>query len=95
MSKTALLGLTKVVAAAVSDDNIRVNGVAPGIIKTKFSSALWSNETIAEQTLEQVPLRRFGECKDIAGVTAFLCSDDAAYVTGETIVAAGGMNSHL
>lgn len=95
VSKTALLGLTKVVAAAVSDDNIRVNGVAPGIIKTKFSSALWANETIAEQTLEQVPLRRFGESKDIAGVTAFLCSDDAAYVTGETIVAAGGMNSHL
>ena len=95
MSKTALLGLTKVVAAAVSDDNIRVNGVAPGIIKTKFSSSLWANETIAEQTLEQVPLRRFGESKDIAGVTAFLCSDDAAYVTGETIVAAGGMNSHL
>jgi len=95
VSKTALLGLTKVVAAAVSDDNIRVNGVAPGIIKTKFSSSLWANETIAEQTLEQVPLRRFGESKDIAGVTAFLCSDDAAYVTGETIVAAGGMNSHL
>jgi len=95
VSKTALLGLTKVVAAAVSDDNIRVNGVAPGIIKTKFSSSLWANETIAEQTLEQVPLRRFGESKDIAGVTAFLCSDDAAYVTGETIVAAGGMSSHL
>lgn len=95
VSKTALLGLTKVVAAAVSDDNIRVNGVAPGIVRTKFSSAMWKDENLAEATLAQVPLGRFGESKDIAGVTAFLCSEDAAYVTGETIVAAGGMSSHL
>jgi len=95
VSKTALLGLTKAVAAAVSDDNIRVNGVAPGIIRTKFSSAMWSDEDVGEETLNHVPLGRFGESKDIAGVTAFLCSDDSAYITGETIVAAGGMNSHL
>jgi len=95
VSKTALLGLTKAVAAAVSDDNIRVNGVAPGIIRTKFSSAMWSDQDVGEETLNHVPLGRFGESKDIAGVTAFLCSDDSAYITGETIVAAGGMNSHL
>jgi len=95
VSKTALLGLTKVVSSAVCDDNIRVNGVAPGIIQTKFSSALWQNEDVAERTMEQIPLGRFGEGKDIAGVTSFLCSDDAAYITGETIVAAGGMTSHL
>merc|ERR1712168_199408 len=95
VSKTALLGLTKVVSTAVCDENIRVNGIAPGIIKTKFSSALWQNEDVAERTMEQIPLGRFGEGKDIAGVTSFLCSDDAAYITGETIVAAGGMTSHL
>jgi len=95
VSKTALLGLTKAVAAAVCDDNIRVNGVAPGIIRTKFSSAMWADEDVGEATLAHVPLGRFGEAKDIAGVTAFLCSDDASYITGETIVAAGGMNSHL
>jgi len=95
VSKTALLGLTKVVSAAVCDDNIRVNGVAPGIIKTKFSSSLWQDEHMTEQTLEQIPMGRFGLSEDIAGVTSFLCSDDAAYITGETIVAAGGMKSHL
>ena len=95
VSKTALLGLTKTVSAAVCDDNIRVNGVAPGIIRTKFSAAMWENDDMAELTLAQVPMGKFGEGRDIAGVTAFLCSDDAAYVTGETIVAAGGMNSHL
>ena len=95
VSKTALLGLTKVVSSAVCDNNIRVNGVAPGIIQTKFSAALWQNEHVAEQTMEQIPLGKFGEAKDIAGVTSFLCSEDAAYITGETIVAAGGMTSHL
>jgi len=95
VSKTSLLGLTKAVAAAVSDDNIRVNCVAPGIVKTKFSSALWTDDDIAEATLAQVPLGRYGEGKEIAGVAAFLCSEDASYITGETIVAAGGMNSHL
>ena len=95
VSKTALLGLTKVVSTAVCDENIRVNGIAPGIIKTKFSSALTANEDIADQTLAQIPLGRFGESSEIAGVASFLCSDDAAYITGETIVAAGGMMSHL
>ena len=71
------------------------NNMQLGIIRTKFSSAMWSDEDVGEETLNHVPLGRFGESKDIAGVTAFLCSDDSAYITGETIVAAGGMNSHL
>jgi len=95
VSKTALLGLTKVVAGAVADDNIRVNGIAPGIIKTKFSSVLRQQEEIAEATLATIPAGRFGEPSEIASVASFLCSNDAAYINGETIVAAGGMTSHL
>lgn len=95
VSKTALLGLTKVVAGAVADDNIRVNGIAPGIIKTKFSSVLRQQDEIAEATLATIPAGRFGEPSEIASVASFLCSNDAAYINGETIVAAGGMTSHL
>ncbi|CAG2056046.1 unnamed protein product [Timema podura] len=83
VSKTALLGLTKVFANDLASDNIRVNCVAPGIVQTKFSSIV-SNISIL-----------FAQPPEIAGVVSFLCSDDASYITGETIVAAGGMVSRL
>ena len=94
VSKTALLGLTKVLAEEISRDGIRVNGLAPGIIKTKFSGALQEGET-GEKILSQVPANRFGTPDEMGAVAAFLASDDAAYVTGETLVAAGGMTGHL
>ncbi|XP_064105958.1 dehydrogenase/reductase SDR family member 4-like [Macrobrachium nipponense] len=58
VSKTALLGLTKAVAQQVASDNIRVNCLAPGIVQTKFSSALTENEAVHEKILEQIPLGR-------------------------------------
>lgn len=94
VSKTALLGLTKGLAEELAP-SIRVNCVCPGIIDTKFSSALTSNEGIAEEALRRVPLKRFGKPDDISGLVSFLCSDDAAYITGESIVAAGGYYSRL
>lgn len=94
VSKTALLGLTKGLAEELAP-GIRVNCVCPGIIDTKFSSALTSNEGIAEEALRRVPLKRFGQPEDISGVVSFLCSPDAAYITGESIVAAGGYYSRL
>lgn len=95
VSKTALFGLTKAVAPDLAPKNIRVNCVAPGVIRTKFASALYESETAYEILMDTVPLRKLGEPQDIAGVVAFLASDDAAYVTGETIIAAGGMTSRL
>lgn len=95
VSKTALLGLTKVLADELALDNIRVNCIAPGIIKTRFSSALWSNESVANVALKQIPLNRFGESHDCSGAVSFLCSDEASYITGETIVIAGGTKSRL
>jgi dehydrogenase/reductase SDR family protein 4 len=95
VSKSALIGLTKVLSAELANDNIRVNCLAPGLIKTKFSSALWSDEasrSIAEQT---IPLGRIGIPEDCAGAVSFMCSDDANYMTGETIVVAGGSPSRL
>ncbi|KAL7637882.1 UNVERIFIED_CONTAM: hypothetical protein RMT77_011494 [Armadillidium vulgare] len=95
VSKTALLGLTKTLSQEVAADNIRVNCVAPGIIKTKFAEPLYSSKEVLEKALEPVLLGRLGMPDDISGVVAFLCSDDARYVTGENIVAAGGMPSRL
>ncbi|CAL8096810.1 unnamed protein product [Orchesella dallaii] len=95
VSKTALLGLTKVVAQELGPENIRVNCVAPGIIRTRFSSAITENQAINDKMMEMVPLGRVGEPEEIAGLVSFLVSDDASYVTGETYVAAGGQPSRL
>lgn len=95
VSKTALFGLTKAASQDLASENIRVNCVAPGIVKTKFSSALHETEEATEAALSMIPMRRFGTTDEIAGTVAFLVSDDASYVTGETIVAAGGMASRL
>lgn len=95
VSKTTLLGLTKAIAKELVHDNIRVNCVAPGIIETKFASAITSTDTVRESSLALIPMKRFGEPHEIAGVVAFLVSDDASFITGETIVASGGMYAHL
>ncbi|XP_063043106.1 dehydrogenase/reductase SDR family member 4 [Engraulis encrasicolus] len=95
VSKTALLGLTRALAPELAQSNIRVNCVAPGIIKTRFSSALWASEDLVEEFKKQLAIKRLGEPEDIGGVIAFLCSDDAAYITGETITVTGGMNCRL
>ncbi|XP_075557786.1 dehydrogenase/reductase SDR family member 4-like [Dermacentor variabilis] len=90
VSKTALLGLTRAVAEQVAPLNIRVNCIAPGIIKTKFSQALWKEQSIEDALLTQVPQKRLGTPEDCAGVVSFLVSDDARYVTGENVPVAGG-----
>ncbi|XP_067256562.1 dehydrogenase/reductase SDR family member 4 isoform X2 [Chanodichthys erythropterus] len=95
VSKTALLGLTRALAPDLAQSNIRINCVAPGIIKTRFSSALWENEGVLEEFLKQTSIKRLGQPEDIGGVIAFLCSDEASYITGETITVTGGMNCRL
>ncbi|XP_076381655.1 dehydrogenase/reductase SDR family member 4 isoform X2 [Megalopta genalis] len=94
VSKTALLGLNNIAAATLVSEGIRVNCIAPGFIKTKFSQPLIEGD-FHEATVSTIPMRKIGEPDEIAGVAAFLASDDAAYITGETIVAAGGMQSRL
>ncbi|XP_045583541.2 dehydrogenase/reductase SDR family member 4 [Procambarus clarkii] len=95
VSKTALLGLTKAVAQQVAFDNIRVNCVAPGIVKTNFSSAITQHPAVYEKILESIPLGRVADPKELGGIVSFLCSSDASYITGETFVVAGGMLSRL
>ncbi|KAE8279225.1 Dehydrogenase/reductase SDR family member 4 [Larimichthys crocea] len=95
VSKTALLGLTRALAPELAHSNIRVNCVAPGVIKTRFSSALWENEDIVDDFKRQLCIKRIGEPEEIGGVIAFLCSEEASYITGETITVTGGMACRL
>jgi len=95
ISKTALLGLVRGMVPQFSEKKIRVNAIAPGIIKTKFSQALWQDPAGEKMAAEGFPLQRLGVPEDCAGAVAFLVSDDASYITGETIVMAGGARSRL
>ncbi|PBC26712.1 uncharacterized protein LOC108001177 [Apis cerana] len=94
ISKTSILGINQIAANILAPEGIRVNCIAPGVIKTKFSQILYENET-GEMMLSKIPMNKFGKSDNIASVAAFLASDDASYITGETIVAAGGMRSRL
>lgn len=95
VSKTALIGMTKAMAPQCAEMGIRVNCIAPGIIKTNFSRALWDgNEEQFEESSEFF-MKRIGHPDEIAGTAAFLSSDDASYITGETIIVAGGVNARL
>jgi len=93
VTKTAMLGLTRVLAAEWVESGIRVNCVCPGVIKTKFSSVLWKEGPTAEMVLRSIPMKRFGEPSEVAATVAFLCSDDASYITGQYISIDGGMAS--
>lgn len=90
MSKSALISLTKVMAQEWGADGIRANAICPGLIKTKFSSALWQDQAIAEKVLAHQPLRRIGVPDDVAGLALFLASDASAYCTGAVYMVDGG-----
>jgi dehydrogenase/reductase SDR family member 4 len=91
VSKTALIGLARSLAVEWGPRGIRVNALAPGIVKTDFAKALWDNPAIAEPTIRRTALRRLGEPDDVAGAALFLAARASAYVTGQTIVIDGGV----
>lgn len=90
MSKAALISLTKVMAKEWGDDNIRANVICPGLIKTKFSEALWSNDKIMHTMMRMLPIKRVGTPEEIAALALFLGSDASAYCTGSVFTADGG-----
>lgn len=88
-SKAALIGLAKTLAREYASRNVTVNVVTPGFIETDMTSAM--NEEARKGMLSSIPLGRTGKPEDIASAIVFLCSDEAAYITGETLRVNGGM----
>ncbi|MGB0525869.1 MAG: SDR family NAD(P)-dependent oxidoreductase [Flammeovirgaceae bacterium] len=91
ISKAALIMQSNVLAKEWGLDNIRVNSICPGLIKTKFSEALWSNDSTMKMVMTKQPIKRIGETKDISGLALFLASDAGSYTTGATMTVDGGL----
>jgi NAD(P)-dependent dehydrogenase (short-subunit alcohol dehydrogenase family) len=90
VSKGGLNQLTKVMALSLAEYGIRVNAIGPGSINTRILGNVMTDEAARARILSRTPLGRIGEPEEIAAVAAFLASDDASYITGQTIYADGG-----
>ncbi len=90
VSKAAVIMLTEVLAAELAADNIQVNCIAPGFVKTSFSRALWQNEKIYDQIVKAIPQRRMADPPEIAGAALYLASSASDFTTGATFVIDGG-----
>jgi NAD(P)-dependent dehydrogenase (short-subunit alcohol dehydrogenase family) len=90
ISKAGVIMATKVMAQQWAQYKIRVNAIAPGLTKTKFSEALWNNPDILKLAMGQTPMARVAEPEEMAGAIVFLASEAASYITGQVIAVDGG-----
>ncbi len=90
ISKAADFQLARNLAAEFGPDNVRVNCIAPGLIKTDFAKALWDNPETLKRALTGTPLKRIGDPEEIAGAAVYLASKAGAYMTGQMLVVDGG-----
>lgn len=92
MSKLALIGLVRNLAAEFGPKGLRFNAICPGLVRTDFARELWDNPKVAERIKNDIPLRRLGEAEDFKGVATFLASDASRYMTGQALTVCGGSN---
>ncbi len=95
ISKAGIIMLTQVLAQEWGQYNIRVNTIAPDIIRTRFSKAVWGNPATRETIEDSIALGRIGEAEEIAGAALFLASEASSYMTGQPIVLDGGHFSRV
>ena len=93
VTKAAEVAMVRNYAIEWGPRNVRVNAILPGFVKTDFSRAIWEDDTMREAELGRIPLGRIGEPDDIAGVAVFLASRAGTFITGQTIIADGGMTA--
>ncbi len=91
VGKAALFSMVRNLAAEWGPSNIRVNAIAPGLIKTDFAKALWENDALREAREAATPLRRIGDPDDIGGIAVMLAARAGAFITGQVLVADGGV----
>lgn len=92
MSKLALIGLCRNLAAEFGPKGVRFNAICPGLVRTEFARELWDNPEVEKRIKEEIPLRRLGEPEDFAGLAVFLASDASRYMTGQALTVCGGSN---
>jgi NAD(P)-dependent dehydrogenase (short-subunit alcohol dehydrogenase family) len=90
VTKAAVLMLTKVLARELAGDDIRVNAIAPGLIETRFSEALWTDPDVRDRVTSTIPQGRIGRPEELTGIALYLASDAASYTTGATFFVDGG-----
>jgi len=90
-AKAGMIGFTKSLAREFAGRSVTVNAVAPGFIKTDMTTEFVNSAEVSARILESVPLKRFGEAADIAYLTAYLCSEESSYITGQVFNVDGGM----
>lgn len=90
VAKAGVEMLTRVLAVELAADNIQVNGVSPGMVKTKFSQPFWENEELLKELAQSIPAGRIAETKDVVGTVLFLASGASDFVNGEIITVDGG-----
>lgn len=91
ITKAAVVNMTKTFAKECGPLGIRCNALLPGLTKTKFAGALFSNDDIYQMAIQQIPLGRHAEPQEMAGTLLYLCSDASSYTNGECIVVDGGL----
>jgi NAD(P)-dependent dehydrogenase (short-subunit alcohol dehydrogenase family) len=91
ISKAADMQLARNLATELGPDNIRINTIAPGLVRTDFAKALWDNPEYLNKRLQTAPLRRIGEPDDIGGIAVMLAGKAGAFITGQTIIADAGV----
>jgi NAD(P)-dependent dehydrogenase (short-subunit alcohol dehydrogenase family) len=91
VAKAGAIMLTRVLALELAQHNIRVNAVAPSLVKTAFSQGMWGDPEREAKTAAKIPLKRIGVPEDVVGAALYLASDASAYVTGQTIFLDGGV----
>ncbi|MEY8840949.1 SDR family NAD(P)-dependent oxidoreductase, partial [Cribrihabitans sp. XS_ASV171] len=92
MSKLALIGLVRNLAAEYGPDGVRVNAICPGLVRTEFARKRWEDPGVEKRVSNDIPLRRLGEPEDFKGLAVYLASDASRYMTGQALTVCGGSN---
>jgi NAD(P)-dependent dehydrogenase (short-subunit alcohol dehydrogenase family) len=95
VSKAGVIMLTRVLALELTDANIQVNAIAPGLIKTRFSQVLWDTPEIHQAVLKRIPQGRFGTPEEVAGLAVYLASPASSFTTGALFVVDGGQTAGM